>query len=83
MSSPPLSDRTTVNEQYEVLALIGHWLIRLLVALLLLPATGAWAQNFSSTEPELIRVAEAAREQSAHFWSGHPLPGSWYQICSV
>ena len=55
----------------------------LLIAWLLIPVPRVWAQNFSVAEPELRTAAEAARERSARYWSGHSLPGRWSSPCPV
>ncbi len=69
--------------RHQLLRSVRSELIRLLFASLLVPAAGVWAQNFSSPDPDICRAAEAARKQSALFWSGRPLPGDWYQPCPV
>ena len=75
--------RHLLGHRHQLLRSVRSVLIRLLFASLLLPAAGAWAQNFSSPDPDICRAAEAAREQSALFWLGRPLPGDWYQPCPV
>lgn len=62
---------------------LSQWLLWLVVTSLLLPKTGVRAQNFTSPDSDLCRAAESAREKSAIFWSGGPLPGDWYQPCPV
>ena len=65
-------------------SLLLNSLAKLLIASLLLQAPLAWAQaNFSTTEPDLLTTAEAARERSARFWSGKSLPGRWSSPCPV
>ena len=67
----------------QFLWILSQWLVWLVVTALLLPKTGVWAQNFTSPDSDLCRAAESAREKSAIFWSGGPLPGDWYQPCPV
>ena len=63
------------------------WLVRVLkrfcFASLALHSSFAGAQNFSACESELQNSAEAARERSARYWSGQPLPGRWSTPCPV
>lgn len=54
----------------------------LLLGLSLHPQT-LRAQNFICSDLELQHAAEVARDRSANFWSGHPLPGPWYQPCPI
>lgn len=70
-------------DRLQDLSSLSHWLVRLWIASLLLPTAGVHAQNFTSTESDFCRLAEMAREQSALFWTGRPLPGNWFQPCPV
>ncbi|MCA8995524.1 MAG: hypothetical protein KDA80_00995, partial [Planctomycetaceae bacterium] len=35
------------------------------------------------SDAELAQTAERAREDSARFWTGHPLPGNWSAPCPI
>ena len=65
------------------LVVIARVIAKLLVGSLLSHSSIACAQNFSACEPELQNSAEAARERSARYWSGQPLPGRWSTPCPV
>jgi hypothetical protein len=41
------------------------------------------AQNFVSSDPAVTHAAEAARERSAIFWTGRPLPANWSTPCPI
>ena len=41
------------------------------------------AGNFVCNDPTLQQVAERARESSARFWTGKPLPGEWHRSCPI
>lgn len=54
------------------------------ISLLLLgTAQSGEPRNFVTPDAEFVRAAEAARERSARFWSGQPLPGDWYTPCPI
>ncbi|MFO1004828.1 MAG: thioredoxin family protein [Planctomycetaceae bacterium] len=83
MSNCPPQARYRQSILAQVFWVLCHWLFRMATTSMLLPASGIWAQNFTSPDLDLCRAAETAREKSAVFWSGHPLPGNWYQPCPV
>lgn len=41
------------------------------------------AGNFTSMDAEIVSAAEAARRNSALFWTGQPLPGDWSAPCPI
>lgn len=58
---------------------------RILVGLLSLTmlCCAARAENFVGPDTDIVTAAEQARNTSAIYWTGKPLPGDWYRPCPI
>lgn len=56
--------------------------VRWLLCWLIVSST-CHAANFTHPDPQVVATAEAARLNSARFWTGQPLPGDWSCPCPI
>lgn len=54
-----------------------------LCCVFMLARTDGMAQNFVAAQSEYVQIAERSRLQSARFWTGQPLPGTWSAPCPI